>query len=609
MTDITLSMSVLQAILTTPHRKGHPAMPYFKRLALLCLLHAAVFLRPAVGAEARTPALLWDRFVQALDAGHMQDAYACFSPLSRQEYSYRQFCADHHPLTMAYEAILVTPTRSEFQISGDLAELRFIAPVAQDTGDDRTPTAPQGLLVTATMVREDGAWYLVPPTRHATARLEAEARNLLRHLTRYTPGIRDALENGIPLDTEAVRMRSGTLLADTGAAHVLREYDVRTIRQGSNTLLQAWPKHAGLRAFSVDAQGTIHRPGQTRTPNTLATPSITPHTEDPARASQIPSNPAHAVIPPEAVSTTAPTLVADVLPPDLPSHAPSPGQVRFHHLPAPPAETHQPMPDPLAHASIVTDIVPPLDPPGAASPSKPPHSITATMRPSMPDTSGIPAPTPAKHEPSNSAHQAHPASDIAALPMPEPPAVTRMSRSPAPAASNAPPEAPDLRGYLDDIDLPELDIDLPVLGDAPPPRDIPNHPPKARVRVQETSVRLPPAEANPQAKAAPDTVPEDDHKVSVGILRPRAEDFMDAEWVRPVAVIGSPDVTDATYPGNLPVEDGDPVGTVSTLVPPMTDVQPLPRNEITTPSTDPWDVLDENTTIDIPGLLMPEDLH
>lgn len=590
-------------------------MPSLKTLALLCILYAALLPTRAHATEARTPALLWDRFVQALETGRMEEAYACFSPLSREAYSFRQFCTDHHPLTVAYEAILVTPTRSEFQISGDLAELRFIAPVAQDIGGHAAPAAPQGLLVTATMVREDGAWYLVPPSRHGIARLEAEARNLLRHLTHYAPGIRDALERGSTLDTDAIQLQNGQLLSEAGVAHVLREYDLRTIDRNGETLLQAWPKHTDLRAFSIDARGTIQRPGQARHADTFAKQGTTPPTPDAIHAASAPASPAphaatHDTAPaPPGRSDTAHTT-ADATPSGSRSHAPASGRVRFHDLPPPSAEVHQPMPDPLAHVPVDTGIVPPLDAPEVTSAVDTSRAVSAAApsRPAMPDTALVPPPPPTETPSHTPARAAPPPIDLASIPMPEHPSVTRAAPSRS-TTDPAPPEAPDLRGYLDNIDLPELDIDLPMLGDVPPPpRDTPNLPPKARVRVQEASIRLPHPDPAPQRDAPRDTHEDDDRNVSVGNLRPRPEDFMDAEWVRPVAVIGSPEVTDASYPGNLPVEDTDTRGTVSTLVPPLSGGDPLPRNEITTTSSDPWDVLDENTRIDIPGLLMPEDL-
>lgn len=80
--------------------------------------------------------------------------------------------------------------------------------------------------------------------------------------------------------------------------------------------------------------------------------------------------------------------------------------------------------------------------------------------------------------------------------------------------------------------------------------------------------------------------------------------------MRPVAVIGYPEVVDAAYPGNLPVDTAATRGTVSTMMGPSGDSAALPRNEVTPvpPLSDPWILVDDNTTFDIPGLLMPEDL-
>lgn len=564
-------------------------MPYPKHLVWLLFLCVALSGTSGRGAEARTPALLWDRFVHALETGDMQAAYACFSPLSRQGYSFRQFCIDHHPMTVAYEAILVTPTRSEFQISGDLAELRFIAPIEQGGSEGGGDPGTRGLLVTAMMVQEDGGWHLVPPARQAFARQEAEARNLLRYLVRHVPAVRDALRSHTPLDTDAIRMQAGAMLSDVGAGSILRDYELRTIRQGSQTLLQAWPSHVGLRAFSVDVEGEIHRPGQLR-PGMIVVEEPRPATPTATRIhpAPLPSPDAGTVVPPAVAEIRHdPSL-------DQPSHAPSSGRVRFHDLPPPSEDRHQSMPDPMAQAVILADIVPPLDDAPSREPSASPAYSASSVVPPMPPVPPLPPGPANRREPPRSASEP---------PSPSPEAAS--IRNPASI-----PEIPGLKDVPIHIELPELDIDLPMLGHVPPPPPSrPNRAPTAQVHPMGTSVLLPPAESPKRSETSDgNVVPEGNP--TIGNLRPRPEDFPESDWMRPVAVIGYPEVVDAAYPGNLPVDTAATRGTVSTMMGPSGDSAALPRNEVTPvpPLSDPWILVDDNTTFDIPGLLMPEDL-
>jgi hypothetical protein len=126
-----------------------------------------------VSGQARNfgAAATWDEFVNQLRAGRMREAYDCFSPESRKVFSYRQFSSLYSPLTAAYEAVLSPLDNGRFNLAGDVARLKFIA-AGSDDGE--------GIMVTATLVREYGQWFLVAAERERIALAEAELRNFLR---------------------------------------------------------------------------------------------------------------------------------------------------------------------------------------------------------------------------------------------------------------------------------------------------------------------------------------------------------------------------------------------------------------------------------------------
>ena len=198
----------------------------------------------AVEAVAR-----WDAFVAALRGGRMQDAYRCFSPLSRDVMTFRDFCGLYSPLSAATEAVLALPEESRFQFTGDKAVLRYVAL-------PREADEP-GSLVQAFMVREDGQWYLVSERRWAFARAEADARTVLRQLG-AAKSLNPASE--FPADYAAFSEKHPEIVSSPAVRLVEGQYVFELHRPDANGwLLLARPKavESGLRGFAVNMNGDM----------------------------------------------------------------------------------------------------------------------------------------------------------------------------------------------------------------------------------------------------------------------------------------------------------------------------------------------------------------
>lgn len=192
-------------------------------------------------------AALWEKFVEALRAGRMEEAYRCFSPLSRTHLSYEQFCLRHHPLTLSGEILVSAAEDGRFQICGDLAMLRFMSlPV----GAEKTHPSPHAILVTAMFVREGEQWYLVAEERMEKARIEAETRNFLRRLAMFDP-IQKARKRGDPLSSEALQLKAQELFATAEGKACLEHYTFELQQRGGSSLLLAVPRVSHLRAFAI----------------------------------------------------------------------------------------------------------------------------------------------------------------------------------------------------------------------------------------------------------------------------------------------------------------------------------------------------------------------
>lgn len=191
----------------------------------------------------------WDTFVQALRTGNMTDAYACFSPLSRQVMSFREFCGLYSPLTAATEAVLAVPEESRFQFTGDKAVLRYVAV-------PREPGQP-GALVQAFMVREGRNWFLVSEKRWPQASAEADARSVLRQLQQVLSLVPMAK---FPASYEAFAAISPEITASPAVRLVESHYFFEIHRpDAKGWLILARPKeHAqSLRGFAMNMNGDV----------------------------------------------------------------------------------------------------------------------------------------------------------------------------------------------------------------------------------------------------------------------------------------------------------------------------------------------------------------
>ncbi len=305
-------------------------------------------------ADDRPPgfsaAAVWERFVTALQRGDYEGAYALFSPSSRAVFSYEEFCAHHHPLTLTHEAILTPASRSQFQVDGDLARLRFIAAAGAD--EERLATvakgSPRGVMVSALLVRENGGWHLVAGKREHAALAEAETRNFLRHLVSAQPEVKDLLHAGKPVDAETLR---GLLpqAFDASQAKLLGElYDFRIMSRGGSVQLCALARQTELRSFAMGIGGApvaFDATGSKPTVRRKAEPRL--RDSERFESDELPEMPAGysaVVTPPQSPEKkTPPTAEVDRLPerPAVESRGTSPA-ASSPELPPPPPDLGDP---------------------------------------------------------------------------------------------------------------------------------------------------------------------------------------------------------------------------------------------------------------------------
>lgn len=235
-------------------RMGMIAAGAMRRLAglamLCCLLALAGLWRgcPAgEGARYGSPQEVWDAFLDCLRNGDMRAGYELLAPVSRKDLTYRDFCANWHPLTLKYEAVLSPPGFSEFRISGDLATLRL--------GMRSTPEMA-GEVVQAVLVREDGRWWVIDGDNFGRAVAEAAARNVLRRLVGSSQLVRAALESGKEVALGEVSREMPRFFEETPTVKFFRNYnlEIDALRDG---VVRARPLGAGLRGYAIGLDGRL----------------------------------------------------------------------------------------------------------------------------------------------------------------------------------------------------------------------------------------------------------------------------------------------------------------------------------------------------------------
>lgn len=199
------------------------------------------------GARYDSPQEVWDAFLDCLRNGNMRAGYELIAPVSRKDLTYRDFCANWHPLTLKYEAVLSPPGFSEFRISGDLATLRL--------GMRSTPEMT-GEVVQAVLVREGGRWWVIDGDNFARAVAEAAARNVLRRLVGSSLLVRAALESGKDVALRDISREMPRFFEETPTVKFFRNYtlEIDALRDG---VVRARPLATGLRGYSVGLDGRL----------------------------------------------------------------------------------------------------------------------------------------------------------------------------------------------------------------------------------------------------------------------------------------------------------------------------------------------------------------
>ncbi len=306
----------------------------------------------ASAANALGAAALWDRFVGHLRAGRFPEAYACFSPRSREVFSYESFTNHYHPLTAGYEATLSPVDEGQMQVQGDLAQLRFVA-ARRSAGTER------GVLVTALMVREAGQWFLVAAAREQAARAEAAARHLLPRL--WSSGrVREARAKGVTLAPDEL-CKARALQTNEGLL-CLQRYAFALERAGETCRLRARALDERLRTYEIGPEGSV-RPVEADRSGAMAT------LQGPAAAR--PSNEVRDLppMPVDREQVRGPAAGAPVSPAPKTPHAAAtdrsamPEDLRRFSLPPLPAK--EPADEPRPRKLVVP--VPPLAPAGTAA--------------------------------------------------------------------------------------------------------------------------------------------------------------------------------------------------------------------------------------------------
>jgi len=198
--------------------------------------HAAETSAPAVEVAS-----LWESFSAALRRGDYRTAYDCFTQESKELYSYKQFCYDHHPLMQMGQAILSYPQNTQLNVTRDIAELRF------------TTEGSDPILVSILMVRDNNRWLLEAAPRQTAARIEAEARSILRLLWRDMR-VQSAAEQYKPLDDNAIKLILLEYLDEDLLEFLSRNYTF--IYTPSKGEVLAMPTHQSLRGFAYSGQAS-----------------------------------------------------------------------------------------------------------------------------------------------------------------------------------------------------------------------------------------------------------------------------------------------------------------------------------------------------------------
>lgn len=196
---------------------------------------------------------IWQRFVKALSAGRMENAYACYTRPSQKLMPFETFCAQHHPLTRYSEIILRAPEQSSLTVMGQKAILRATPGVSRDDA-----SLPE---VKFFMVNECGQWRMVSPMRWRLASMEADARLLLGRIHRLALELISS--SGHRLNPAAFKKAHPKLFSSQLYKSVSTIYDIQIhVLNKDEWVVVATPKEppegdTGLRQFSINSAGEL----------------------------------------------------------------------------------------------------------------------------------------------------------------------------------------------------------------------------------------------------------------------------------------------------------------------------------------------------------------
>ena len=272
------------------------------KIALMLLFFVMSSPAARAGDDMQIVAALWSDFVQALRRGDYVHAHALFSPESRNALPYQDFVREYGPLSSARELVLARPETFSTRLDGDWAEVVYAG---------INPGSGRNFRIGVAAVRNQQAWRLVAARNEAPERIEAAARGVLRRIAEW---------RGNP---EAARL-AREFLASLAETPVAENYRFAA----AGTFFSALPARQGLRAFHVDAWGTVREgtPGAGGTVREL--PAMPPAVAAPAKAPA--AAPVPAALPlvdglPEM--REPPATAASMMPGELPE-PPPPAPVR-----------------------------------------------------------------------------------------------------------------------------------------------------------------------------------------------------------------------------------------------------------------------------------------